>query len=242
MTLASTESGLLVRARIGILEDDTALCEHLARSMSDIGSCVCVSTGTAMKTLLKRETFDLLLVDWALPDTTGLEVMRWMADHLPHHAPVIFVTSRDAEEDVIAALDAGAVDYIRKPIRTEELKARARAVLRRGGTFARSDAEIFGSYRFDSGAQSASIGSDSVALTAKEFDLALTLFQNLHRPLSRAYLLERVWGRNPDLPTRTLDAHISRVRTKLRLRPEFGYRLIPVYSYGYRLETLCEGP
>ncbi len=80
-----------------------------------------------------------------------------------------------------------------------------------------------------------------VATTAKEFHLALLLFRNIHRSLSRAHILEAVWGRNPDLPTRTLDAHISLVRGKLGLRPENGLRLSSVYSFGYRLESLGEG-
>ncbi|HMO42855.1 MAG TPA: helix-turn-helix domain-containing protein [Phenylobacterium sp.] len=74
-------------------------------------------------------------------------------------------------------------------------------------------------------------------MTAKEFALALTLFRNANRPLSRAYLMETVWGRRPDLATRTLDAHVSRLRSKLNLHPEQGYRLAPVYSFGYRLEV-----
>ncbi len=81
---------------------------------------------------------------------------------------------------------------------------------------------------------------EPVALTAKEFGLALLLFRNVHRALSRGHILEAIWGRNPDLPTRTLDMHISRIRSKLELRPQNGYRLAPVYSYGYRLERLTE--
>ena len=85
------------------------------------------------------------------------------------------------------------------------------------------------------------MNGELLPLTAKEFGLALLLFRNVHRALSRGHILEAIWGRNPDLPTRTLDMHISRIRTKLELRPENGYRLAPVYSYGYRLEQLTDG-
>ena len=75
-----------------------------------------------------------------------------------------------------------------------------------------------------------------MTLTDKEFQLALTLFRNLNRPMSRPHLLEAVWGRNPDLPTRTLDVHISRLRLRLGLTPERGFRLSPIHGFGYRLE------
>jgi DNA-binding response OmpR family regulator len=77
-----------------------------------------------------------------------------------------------------------------------------------------------------------------IEVTQKEFDLALLLFQNLGRPLSRAYILEAIWSRERDVPSRTMDTHVSRVRNKLQLKPENGFRLTPVYSYGYRLEQL----
>ena len=92
----------------------------------------------------------------------------------------------------------------------------------------------FGAYKFETRAGRITINDEPVEMTQKEFDLALLLFRNLGRPLSRAYILEAVWSRDVDIPSRTMDTHISRVRSKLELRPENGYRLAPVYSYGYR--------
>jgi DNA-binding response OmpR family regulator len=79
---------------------------------------------------------------------------------------------------------------------------------------------------------------EQIDVTHKEFNLALLFFRNLGRPLSRAYIHESIWVRETAVPSRTMDTHVSRVRNKLRLRPENGFRLVPVYSYGYRLEKL----
>lgn len=89
----------------------------------------------------------------------------------------------------------------------------------------------------DPGAHTVSWEGHVETLTPKEFQLATILFNNLARPLSREYLLRRVWGQRPDLETRTLDAHVSRLRSKLRLRPANGFRLTTVYGFGYRLEA-----
>ena len=92
---------------------------------------------------------------------------------------------------------------------------------------------------FHESAGSVTRDGQPVALTAKEYALALLLFRNLHRALSRTYILETVWGNEPDLNSRSLDMHISRIRNKLELRPERGFRLTPIYSYGYRLERVA---
>ena len=93
-------------------------------------------------------------------------------------------------------------------------------------------------YQFDLARKVLSIDGAVVEMTDKEFELAAFLFRNLGRLLSRGHLLEAVWGRNPDLATRTVDTHISRVRSKLNLRPENGFRLTPTYNFGYRLEKI----
>lgn len=189
---------------------------------------------------LRRESFDMLILDWQVPDLSGTEVLQWVREKLSTTLPVLFMTSRSAENDIIAGLDAGADDYMIKPLRRGELVARVQALLRRAypGQTAEEISQ-FGVYKFETRACKASVNDVPVEMTQKEFDLALLLFRNLGRPLSRAYILEAVWTRDVDIPSRTMDTHISRVRSKLALRPENGYRLAPVYSYGYRLESVA---
>ncbi|MFW2829668.1 response regulator transcription factor [Sphingomonas sp. ID0503] len=225
--------------RIAILEDEPPLAAQMSQLLTGAGhNCHVFPTTRAFQTWLQRETFDLLVMDWMLPDGTGLEALKKARANLEAVPPTIFVTSRSEEGDIVAALEAGADDYVVKPIRPQEMLARVGALLRRNYPAATGAVETFDDYVFDPAGDMLTIAGERVVLTAKEFALSLLLFQNMHRPLSRAYLLEKVWGRNPDLPTRTLDAHISRVRTKLGLRPDQGFRLSPVYSFGYRLERI----
>ena len=223
--------------RIAILEDDSASADQMSHALRAAGhSCQQFGTGAAFVTALKRDTFDMLVLDWTLPDMPLIDVLGWARDHLESVPPVLFVTTRDGEADIVRAFDLAADDYVLKPVRVEELQARVGALLQRGSPGPGGDVQQFGEVRFDAGRQVVLMGEEEVVVTNKEFSLALLLFQNLDRPLSRAYLLDRIWGVSPDLQTRTLDAHVSRIRSKLRLRPEAGYRLAPVYSYGYRLE------
>ena len=223
--------------RIAILEDDPALADQMAHALEDAGHGTHLfRTGAALVTALKRDTFDLLLLDWNLPDMSGVDVLSWAREHLESVPPVLFVTSRGDEADIVRALNLGADDYVVKPIKVAEFQARVGALLRRSFPAQAADIQDFSDIRFDLSRQVVVVGGTEVVVTNKEFSLALVLFQNLDRPLSRAYLLDKIWGVSPDLQTRTLDAHVSRIRSKLGLRPEAGYRLAPVYSYGYRLE------
>lgn len=226
--------------RIAILEDDLALAGYVEKSLTDAAhSCVIFADGQRLIQALHRETFDLLILDWNVPNVSGHGVLQWIQDNLDVRPPALMLTSRSAEEDIVAGLEAGADDYVIKPVTPPVLLARVNALARRAYPPLPEDGiEEFGAYRFNARSETLDIGGHPVALTAKEFALALLLFRNLHRPLSRAYIFETLWGRNPDLPTRTLDAHISNVRTKLNLRPGNGYKLVPIYAYGYRLEEL----
>jgi DNA-binding response OmpR family regulator len=168
-------------------------------------------------------------------------VLDWMSKGLEVAPPALIITSRSGIADAVAGLDAGADDFLVKPVDELLLLARINAVLRRTYPEDRSSPVVtLAGATFDAPAATVTIHGQAVSLTAKEFDLALAFFKNRHRPLSRTYLLETVWGRNPDVPTRTLDAHVSRIRLKLGLRRENGFRLAPVYSYGYRLEVVLD--
>jgi DNA-binding response OmpR family regulator len=230
--------------RIAALEDDEAQLEYISSVISGAGhTCLSFASANLLMATLRRESFDLLVLDWNLPETTGLELISWAQEHLSTPPPVLMLTSRSTAGDVVAGLEAGADDYIIKPFQPDILVARIGALLRRVASIqGKERVETFGEFTFDTTTDAVRIGDESISLTSKEFALALLLFRNIHRPLSRAHILEAVWGRNPTLPTRTLDVHISRVRTKLDLRPERGFRLMPVYSFGYRLERFESQP
>lgn len=217
-----------------------ALAGLVEMTLTEAGhSCEVFGDGQVLVRALHRSTYDVLILDWNVPGLSGLEVISWVRDNLEIAPPSLMLTSRSAEEDIVAGLTAGADDYVIKPVAPVVLKARINALARRAYPAALSGFEHYGSYCFDTRAETVELSGESIALTAKEFALALLLFRNMHRALARAYIFEAVWGRNPNLPTRTLDVHISNVRTKLHLRPDNGVKLVPIYSYGYRLEALA---
>lgn len=226
--------------RIALLEDDQTQCELICQVGAAVGhSCQFFQTGWDLLSHLRRESCDLLIINWQVKDASGTEVLRWVRDKLPPVLPVLFLTGRSAEDDIVAALAAGANDYIIKPIRRGELVTRVQVLLRRAYP-AQSGCERiqFDQYVFEVPTGRLTMAGKQIEVTQKEFDLALLLFQNLGRPLSRAYILEAIWSREGDVPSRTMDTHVSRVRNKLQLKTENGFRLTPVYSYGYRLEQL----
>lgn len=224
--------------RIAVVDDDEEVTEFVSASLRAAGyGCSIYRTGMALLAALRRQTFDLLLLDWNLPDSTGVDLLRSIRETNARSAAVIMLTSRSEKDDVTTALRAGADDYVVKPETASVLVARVEAVLRRAKPAADKDRLLsFGRYTFDRLTERVRVGDTDVALSAKEFQLALTLFENIHRALARSYLLETIWQSSGDLPTRTLDMHISRVRTKLGLTPENGYRIVAIFGYGYRME------
>ncbi|MBP7651233.1 MAG: response regulator transcription factor [Phenylobacterium sp.] len=223
---------------IAVLDDDQAHNDLLAVMLRQAGHrCTVYERPPALLADLRRQTFDLLIMDWNMPEMTGIDVLARLPELLSTTPPVLLVTSRSVESDVVEGLNAGADDYLVKPFEPSILLARVAALLRRAYPVAPpTSGETHEGWTFDPAAETASRDGKTEQLTSKEFQLALTLFRNMSRALSRDYLLERVWGHRADLETRTLDAHISRLRGKLALRPAGGFRLVTVYGFGYRLE------
>lgn len=226
--------------RIAALDDDPEQLELTKRTLAAIGhDCHVFLDGKTFLRALRRESFDLLVLDWQLPDITGPEVVRWVRENIEQHVPILFVTNRNEERDIIEALAVGADDFMVKPMRVGELMARVRALLRRAYQPQQTVEYVWGVYHFDTSTRVLTIEGSPIELNQKEFDLALFLFQNLGRLLSRKHLLEAVWGIDADISSRSLDTHIWRLRVKLGLKPERGYRLTAVYSLGYRLESVA---
>ena len=225
--------------RVAVLDDDRVHLELARQTLEGIGHDFHGFTdGRTLLRALRRETFDLLILDWELPDISGIEVMRWARENLEEPVPILFVTNRSAESDVIEGLSAGADDFMVKPIRVGELTARIGALLRRAYPNKSSGEFEIDRYRFDPATAQIRVGEQAVVLKQKEFDLAVFLFRNIGRLLSRKHLLEAVWGIEAEVSSRSLDTHISRLRGKLGLMPENGYRLSAIYSVGYRLEAV----
>jgi two-component system, OmpR family, response regulator RegX3 len=231
--------------RLALLEDDPAQAETLASWLAGAGHDTHVfALGSDLLRHASRESFDAFVIDWMLPDQSGPEVLRKLRQERGIASPVLFVTSRDAEEDIVAGLAAGADDYMIKPIRRLELLARLEAVCRRFRARTETQPVLdLPPYQLDVAHRRVFCHGAAIEnLTEKEFALTVFLFQNLGRLLSRGHLLEAIWGLSAAIPTRTLDTHISRVRKKLDLHPANGYRLAPAYNYGYRLERVVADP
>ncbi|UIJ46646.1 response regulator transcription factor [Sphingomonas cannabina] len=224
--------------RIAIVDDDESLIEFVRAPLAAAGhNCSIYRTGAALLAALRQNTFDLIVLDWNLPDAAGIALLRSIREAVSRATAIIMLTSRADKDDITAALHAGADDYVVKPESAAVIVARVEAVLRRAVPGAAQQRTVsFGRYVFDRLTERVRIGAEEVALSAKEFQLALTLFENVHRALSRSYLLETIWQSSGDLPTRTLDMHVSRVRTKLQLTPDNGYRVVAITGYGYRME------
>lgn len=222
--------------RIGVLEDEIAQQELYNTWFGTAHhTCKCYSSAKAFLEALPAEAFDLLIIDWMLPDSSGEMALKWVRENIGWEIPVIFVTARDSELDIVNALRAGADDYVVKPAHYLELLARIEALGRR---VKQPSLVKIGAYEINQDLRQIRVHGKEVELTQKEFELACYLFQNHGKLLSRVHLLDKLWGLNADVDTRTVDTHVSRIRRKLGIAPENGWQIIPVYGYGYRIERV----
>ncbi|MEP5939243.1 MAG: response regulator transcription factor [Erythrobacter sp.] len=223
--------------RIAVADDEQELLDQISDLVRQAGHDIdAFRNGLDLVNALKRETYDVVLLDWNMPGKTGVEVLEWAKENLDPLPPCILITSRQDKFDIVQGLEAGAIDYIVKPESNEVVKARVEAAGRRNAPPKLQTMARFGDYELDRQAKSVSLRGKAIEVTAKEFALIDLLFQNCDQPLSRGYLLSRVWGGHADLETRTIDVHISRLRAKLDLTPENGFVIRTVFGFGYRMD------
>ena len=225
--------------RIAILEDDRDQARLIESWLVEDGHYVDVfHAGKDILHALRSESYDLLILDWLMPDMNGFNVLQWARLHYDWRVPIVFITRLDSDEDIVKALDAGADDFIEKPLRRAVLTARINALSRRLDQSLLRNTQVldFPPYRIDLVSRTIFLRDEPLDLTQKEYELSVFLFRNSSRALSRGHILDNVWGTAPDLNTRTVDTHISRLRKKLNLGPENGWLLTSIYQHGYRLD------
>jgi DNA-binding response OmpR family regulator len=224
------------KTRILIVEDEpdiAGLMRHALQRGGDIDVEI-VATGAAALKSVTEEVPGLILLDLNLPFIDGLEVCRLLRGRPVSAAvPIIMVTARTSEAERIAGLELGADDYVTKPFSLRELVARVRAVLRRPAHVSSSQNLGYqhGPLAIDFDAVSVRVAGASVRLTKREFELLRFLVENRNRVLSRDRLLERVWGFDRQVETRSVDVHVGRLRGKLGLA---GRHIETVIGMGYR--------
>ena len=222
------------------LAEQTLISQLLERSGFE---CRVHTDAKALVADARTRRFDALVVDWKGHPAEGGAVLGH-ARAAATRTPTLMMVASGHEDDIIAGLSCGADDYLIKPIRPSELVARLQALLRRAYPHETLERYEFEPYRFDPApcevlvAGAEGHGPTHVSMTQKEFDLGLMLFRNAGRPLSRSHIREVVWGGDADVSSRTMDTHVSRLRSKLGLNTQSVYRVMPVYGYGYRLDRL----
>lgn len=228
--------------RIAIADDKPDVISFLKTIVEEQDhEAVGFADGDSLSQALTREEFDLLILDWGMRGKDGPSMLRWMDSTLAKRPPVIMMANRSAKKDISDALGAGADDYITKPEDRAVVAARIAAMLRGNvGPSAFDVQATYGGYVLNRIEHRVAFHGRDIALTAKEFALTDLLFRNADRTLSRSYIMETIWRTKADLATRTLDMHISRIRSKLQLQPANGFRIFTVFGYGYRLETIAK--
>ncbi|KQO81892.1 MULTISPECIES: response regulator transcription factor [unclassified Frigoribacterium] len=221
-----------------IVEDEESLSEPLAFILEREGYRTTVAEdGPAAVAAFEKNGADLVLLDLMLPGIPGTEVCRVIRSR--SQVPIVMLTAKDSEVDIVVGLELGADDYVTKPYSTRELLARIRAVLRRRvDTDDLSDSMLeAGDIRMDVERHVVTVRGEDIAMPLKEFELLELLMRNAGRVLTRGQLIDRVWGADYFGDTKTLDVHIKRIRSKIEAVPSEPKALVTVRGLGYRIEA-----
>jgi len=225
-------------ARILVIEDEPDIREVLDYNLRTAGyEVIPAERGREGLTLAREQRPDLVLLDLMLPDVSGTEVCRAIKDDPSTRAtPVVVLTARNSEIDRVVGFELGADDYVTKPFSVRELMLRIRAVLRRSESRpVEANLVDFGTLRVDRDAHRVWVDGEEIELTLLEFKLLVTLYDRRNRVQSRGSLLDHVWGLDTKISTRTVDAHVKRLREKLRGAREY---IETVRGVGYRFAEI----
>lgn len=221
-----------------VVEDEASLREPLEYLLRREGYEVSgVDNGTDAVTAAQASEPDLILLDLMLPGMPGTEVCREIRQR--SSVPIIMLTAKDSEVDIVVGLELGADDYVTKPYSSRELLARIRAVLRRRSADDSSNDSVlnFHGITLDSDRHQVTLHGEPVSLPLKEFELLELLMLNAGRVLTRGQIIDRVWGSDYFGDTKTLDVHIKRLRSKIEKTPAEPEIIVTVRGLGYRFEA-----
>lgn len=229
-------------SRILLVEDEPTQRETLSYLLQGEGFTVTeVDNGTDALTTFAAQDFDLVLLDVMLPGQSGTEVCRQIRK--THDTPIIMLTARSDEVDIVVGLELGADDYVIKPYSSRELVARIRAAIRRPAAL-RADTSVvdddsvlrIGRVTLDADRHVVTVDGSQVAMPLREFELLEFLMRNAGRALTRGQLIDRVWGSDYFGDTKTLDVHVKRIRARIETDPANPTALVTVRGLGYRFE------
>jgi DNA-binding response OmpR family regulator len=200
--------------RILVVEDDRKVASFLAQGLREDGYIVdLVRDGTEASLVAQENSYDLLVLDVMLPGRSGLEVV-YSLRRLHNQVPILLLTARDATQDIVRGLDAGADDYLTKPFSYDELLARVRALLRRGGP-KRTETLIYRDIELDRIHHAARRAGRVLDLTPKEFQLLEFFMLRPEEVIRRTELLEKIWGLSFDPGSNLVDVHVGNLRRRL---------------------------
>ncbi|AND15886.1 DNA-binding response regulator [Rathayibacter tritici] len=220
-----------------LVEDESALSEPLSYLLEREGYDVTVAEdGNRAVAAFDDGDYDLILLDLMLPGMPGTEVCREIRTR--SSVPIIMVTAKDSEVDIVVGLELGADDYVTKPYSTRELLARIRAVLRRRTEEPGEERIVVaGPVRMDIERHTVEVDGTETPMPLKEFELLEMLLRNAGRVLTRGQLIDRVWGSDYFGDTKTLDVHVKRIRSKIEKTPKEPVLLVTVRGLGYRFDA-----
>ena len=224
--------------RVLVVEDEESFSDALSFMLRREGYDVAVvDDGGKVLEEFERNGADLVLLDLMLPGVSGTEVCRLLRQRSA--VPIIMVTAKDSEIDKVVGLELGADDYVTKPFSSRELVARIRAVLRRHGEPSELLPDVLevGPIRIDVDRHVVNVRGETITMPLKEFDLLELLMRNAGRVLTRAQIIDRVWGSDYVGDTKTLDVHIKRLRSKVEADPTHPELIVTVRGLGYKMDV-----